>query len=104
MGESSVLTDAMDDKFGHWNWTKLVRLGTFPTSHTKEMDTDLNKGSLLAKKYLNTAEQAKFHMEELLLINNGLPVDLVRSWTMKITTWENNRSAPNPYYTTMIST
>ena len=21
-------SDAMDDKFGHWNWTKLVRLGT----------------------------------------------------------------------------
>ena len=22
-------SDAMDDKFGHWNWSKLVRLGTY---------------------------------------------------------------------------
>jgi hypothetical protein len=24
-------SDAMDDKFGHWNWSKLVRLGEFDT-------------------------------------------------------------------------
>ena len=23
-------SDTMDDKFGHWNWTKLVRLGVVP--------------------------------------------------------------------------
>ena len=23
-------SDAMDDKFGHWNWSKLIRLGKFP--------------------------------------------------------------------------
>jgi len=29
-------SDAMDDKFGHWNWSKLVRLGgfIFSSSHT----------------------------------------------------------------------
>ena len=25
-------SDAMDDKFGHWNWSKLVRLGRVPLS------------------------------------------------------------------------
>jgi len=26
-------SDAMDDKFGHWNWSKLVRLGRILISH-----------------------------------------------------------------------
>jgi len=55
-------------------------------------------GPLLAKKYLNAVEQAKLHEEELLLISEDLPIALVRSWTAMITTWENNRNSPNPYY------
>ena len=27
-------SDAMDDKFGHWNWSKLVRLGGFFLDHS----------------------------------------------------------------------
>ena len=56
------------------------------------------EGLLLVKKYLNTVQKAKVHREELSLINAGLPVTLVESWTSKITTWEKDRSAPNPYY------
>ena len=55
------------------------------------------------KKYLNAVEQAKFHKEELTFINNGLPPTLIQLWTMKITTWENDRSAPNPYYIPVMS-
>ena len=58
----------------------------------------IDKGSLLAKKYLNAVEQAAFHAEELSLLNEGLPATLVQSWTAKITTWEKDRGAANPYY------
>ena len=47
---------------------------------------------------MNAVEQAKIHFEELLFLNEGLDQNLVLSWTAKITTWENDRSAPNPYY------
>ena len=47
------------------------------------------------KKYLNAVEQAKFHAEELLLIDDGLPMSLVQAWTEKIKTWESDRSAMN---------
>jgi hypothetical protein len=56
-------------------------------------------GPLLAKKYLNAVKQAKLHEKEQRLINAGLPATLLHSWTAMITIWENNRSAPNPYYT-----
>jgi len=56
------------------------------------------EGSLLMKKYLNAVEQSKFHKDELSLINDSLPEDLVQLWTAKITTWENDRTTPNPYY------
>lgn len=36
-------------------------------------------------------------------MSDALPASLVQSWTTKIVTWENDRSAPNPYYTTVIS-
>ena len=31
-------------------------------------------------------------------INKALPSALVKKWTKKITKWEKDRSAPNPYY------
>ena len=37
-------------------------------------------------------------MEEMSFINSGLPATLVELWMAKITTWENDRSTPNPYY------
>jgi len=93
-------SDAMDDKFGHWNWSKLVRLGMCPLfpAHERSIRSDGAKGPLLAKKYLNAVKQAQFHKEELSLMNSSLPEDLVQLWAAKITTWENDRTAPNPYY------
>lgn len=65
--------------------------------------SNIDIGPLLAKKYLNAVKQAQLHEEELRLINEELPVELVRSWEEIITTWENDRSAPNPYYTPVMS-
>ena len=58
----------------------------------------MNEGSLLAKKYLNAVQKAMVHAEELSFINDGLPTTLVQLWMAKITTWEDDRNAPNPYY------
>ena len=58
----------------------------------------------MAKKYLNAVKQAKLHEEDLVLVNEDLPIALVLSWEAKITTWENNRTSPNPYYTPKTST
>ena len=69
-----------------------------PICHFREKSDPATQGLLLAKKYLNTVDQAKFHAEELLFLNEGLPNALVQLWTVKITTWENDRDAPNPYY------
>jgi len=100
-------SDAMDDKLGHWNWSKLVRLGI----HFYLLPSDIKYqylmsivGSLLAKKYLNAVQQADLHEEELGLINEDLPIACVASWKKMIATWENDRSSPNPYYTPMMST
>ena len=95
-------SDAMDDKFGHWNWSKLIRLGMHVCSLPPTI-SDVGVGPLLAKKYLNAVEQAKLHEEELALISEDLPIALVHSWTAMITTWENDRNSPNPYYMPMKS-
>lgn len=94
-------SDAMDDKFSHWNWSKLIGLGTYLHHFfvNAKGRANFHKGSLLAKKYLNAVEKADLHAEVISLINAGLPRDLVDLWTAKIITWENDRSAPNPYYT-----
>ena len=47
---------------------------------------------------MNAIEQAKIHAEELSFLNDALGETLVQLWTAKIKTWENDRSAPNPYY------
>ena len=94
-------SDAMDDKFGHWNWCKLVHLGKCLPLAIFERSMLMScgvEGPLLAKKLLNVVQQAKFHEEELSLINEALPITLVREWTAKVRTWESDRSAPNPYY------
>ena len=57
-----------------------------------------NTGSLLAKKYLAAVENAKVHEDQMSLINAGLEKTLVESWTKRITTWESDRTAENPYY------
>lgn len=38
-----------------------------------------------------------------MLINEALPPPVVELWMTKITTWENDRSAENPYYTPVTS-
>ena len=58
----------------------------------------------MAKKYVKSVEQFKSHEDELRLVNDGLPTSLEHSWTAMIKTWENDRSAPNPYYTPVTST
>ena len=57
----------------------------------------------MAKKYSNAVKQAKLHKEELVLINEDMPIALVHSWEAMITAWENDRSSPNPYYTPTLS-
>jgi len=99
-------SDAMDDKLSHWNWSKLVRLGTYfylLPSDIEYQHLMLIVGPLLAKEYLNAVQQAKLHEEELGLINEDLPIALVALWKAMITTWENDRSSPNPYYTPAMS-
>ena len=48
-------------------------------------------------------EKAKLHAEVMSTINDGLPAALVELWTAKVVGWENDRSAPNPYYITVTS-
>ncbi|KAF9777691.1 hypothetical protein BJ322DRAFT_1114826 [Thelephora terrestris] len=71
----------MDDKFGHWNWLKLVRLGT-----------------LLAKKYTNALVQSATHADEFDALCVGVSPDTVNLWTERILNWEGDRSQPNPYF------
>ena len=66
--------------------------------------SNVSLGPLLAKKYVKAVEQVKLHEDKLRLVNDGLPTMLERSWTAMIKTWENDRSAPNPYYTPVTST
>lgn len=58
----------------------------------------IQTGVLLAKKYLNAVESAKLHSDEISLINKGLEETTVQSWTTRITKWESDRTAENPYY------
>lgn len=96
-------SDAMDDKFGHWNWSKLVRLGKFSCSASPAVP-HVAIGTLLAKKYIHAAEQTEFHRDELDLISSQLSPALVQSWKTMIRKWETDRSSPNPYYTPSTST
>ena len=98
-------SDSMDDKFAHWNWSKLVRLGVYLSVALRclFLVSDFDLGPLLAKKYLNAVKQARLHKEELRLINEELPTALLQSWTAMVTRWENDREAPNPYYTPVTS-
>ena len=66
--------------------------------------SNVDLGPLLAKKYVKAVEQVKLHEDELKLVNDSLPTALQCSWTAMIKTWENDRSAPNPYYTPVMST
>lgn len=47
---------------------------------------------------MNAVESAKLHSDEISLINKGLEETTVQSWTTRITKWESDRTAENPYY------
>lgn len=66
--------------------------------------SNVDLGPLLAKKYVKAVEQAKLHEDELKLVNGSLPTVLQCSWMAMIKTWENDRSAPNLYYTPVTNT
>ncbi|KAF9782642.1 hypothetical protein BJ322DRAFT_1022239 [Thelephora terrestris] len=74
-------SDAMDDKFGHWNWSKLIHLGT-----------------LLAKKYTNALVQSATHEDEFTALCTGISSETLGLWTTGITEWELDRTKPNPYF------
>ena len=92
-------SDAMDDKFGHWNWTKLVRLGMVTQSFFFSRD-DLHPhpGALLAKKYTNALAQATDHGDEFTALCTDISAEVLDSWTTRIISWELDRSQPNPYF------
>ena len=92
-------SDAMDDKFGHWNWSKLVRLGrsvSFPSPHA--ITSPLLLGPLLAKKYEAAQTQSATHSDEFTALCIDIPKDTLDSWTEKIISWEANRNQPNPFF------
>ena len=92
-------SDSMDDKFGHWNWSKLVRLGEFFFVSLLLPATQLLLlGTLLAKKYTNALEQSAAHADEFDALCVDVPKETLDSWTEKITSWECDRSKPNPYF------
>ena len=91
--------NAMDDKLGHWNWSKLVRLGMpilFPL--LRMITSLLLPGPLLAKKYATALTQATTHSDEFTALCINIPKYTLDSWTEKIISWEDNRNQPNPYF------
>ena len=92
-------SDSMDDKFSHWNWTKLVGLGMIPLCCSKRTLTHRSPGPLFKKKYLNALTQSKVHAEELAFLNQRLPDNVRDTWTRMVVDWEKDRTKPNPYYT-----
>ena len=91
-------SDAMDDKFGHWNWSKLIRLGkVFLFSFSYE-DLILVSGTLLAKKYATALTQSATHADEFTALSADVPKEILDPWTVKILAWEIDREQPNPYF------
>ena len=91
-------SDTMDDKFSHWNWTKLVSLGK-TVCLSRRPSSYFCLGPLFKKKYLNALAQSKLHAEELASLNRQLPDDIRDTWTTMIKDWERDRTKSNPYYT-----
>jgi hypothetical protein len=92
-------SDAMDDKFGHWNWSKLVRLGrSILFLFVCIINSSLLLGPLLTKKYISALAQAATHSDEFAALCIDIPKDTLDSWTERIISWEGNRSQPNPYF------
>ena len=92
-------SDAMDDKFGHWNWSKLIRLGrffyfSFPPTTT----SSARSGTLLARKYANALTQSTTHVDEFDALCTDIPEGILNSWSARILAWEVDRDQPNPYF------
>jgi len=92
-------SDAMDDKFGHWNWSKLVRLGRFILfSFSRTITQSLPSGTLLVRKYTNALTQSTGHTDEFTALCIDIPKDTLDLWTTRILSWERDRNQPNPYF------
>ena len=91
-------SDAMDDKFGHWNWSKLVRLGKDHPLSPFPQRPDLLLGTLLAKKYAAALVQSATHADEFTALSVDVPEEVLASWTTRIVAWELDREQPNPYF------
>lgn len=91
-------SDSMDDKFGHWNWSKLVRLGEILLSYSFPHNLTLFSGTLLAKKYTNACTQSTTHVDEFAALCTDIPEKLLKLWTDRILAWELDRSQLNPYF------
>ena len=92
-------SDAMDDKFGHWNWSKLIRLGRLVLfCFVCTINSLLCLGPLLAKKYVAALTQSAMHSDEFAALCIDVPKDTRDLWIKRITSWEGNRSLPNPYF------
>ena len=91
-------SDAMDDKFGHWNWSKLVRLGEIILFSFSYDNLTSTPGTLLAKKYTNALTQSATHADEFSALCIGILDDTLASWTAAILSWEGDRDQPNPYF------
>ena len=89
---------AMDDKFRHWNWSKLIRLGMDVQFLFLLRTNPLHAGTLLAKKYTNALAQSATHEDEYVALCVGIPADTLGPWRTKILTWEADRDQPNPYF------
>jgi len=91
-------SDAMDDKFGHWNWSKLVRLGGVLSYILPCRNLTLFSGALLVMKYTNACMQSTTHVDEFAALCTDVPEGLLELWATRILAWELNRKQPNPYF------
>ncbi|KAF9780638.1 hypothetical protein BJ322DRAFT_1023868 [Thelephora terrestris] len=93
--------DAMDNKFGYWNWSKLIIkhvLVRLPYLSTLLQLSDPVSGTLLAKKYINARTQSVTHIDEFAALSTDVPNETLALWTGRICAWELDRVQPNPYF------
>ena len=92
-------SDVMDDKFGHWNWSKLVRLGWYSHFPFLQPQSNISSGTLFARKYANALIQSATHVDEFDALCVDIDEEILNLWTSRILAWELDRQQPNPYFT-----
>ena len=75
-------SDAMDDKFGHWNWSKLVRLGRFISlvSYILQLKLRFQVPSLRRSTPMPSHNQLFMQRSLLLYVPTFLRTLLTRGW------------------------